>query len=78
MRSDKELGIVRELLPTRTAALSKITIGAIQDLGLQVDYSTTDNFPAAEFKPGCACRINRGRALSKIEQDTDTRSRAMT
>lgn len=35
--------------------LSRITIGSLQDLGYQVDYSTADSFVRADLSPSCTC-----------------------
>jgi Leishmanolysin len=42
-----------------TPMLSRITIGSLQDLGFQVDYSKADSYTKANLGPGCTCARRR-------------------
>jgi hypothetical protein len=35
--------------------LSRITVGSLQDMGYQVDYSKADSFTRADLAPSCTC-----------------------
>lgn len=40
---------------TGNTPISRITIGALEDLGYGVDYSKADPFTAADLDPACSC-----------------------
>lgn len=50
-----------------TNPLSRITVGSLQDLGYQVDYSNADAFGRSDLNPLCLCGVRKkARSLSDM------------
>lgn len=40
--------------------ISRITVGSLEDMGYEVDYSKADPLFASDLSPNCVCTIRRG------------------
>lgn len=47
----------------RRGPVSRVTIGALEDLGYTVDYSKADSFGASDVAASCRCSDSSSRAL---------------
>ena len=55
---------------TGDTPISRITIGALEDLGYGVDYSKADPFTVADLNPACSCvRRHRNNNLRRVLQN---------
>lgn len=48
---------------------SRITLGALEDLGYMVDYFQADDFTAADLGTGCACSRRLGQSIAEHRQE---------
>ena len=54
--------------------LSRVTIGALEDIGYKVDYGTADSYSTGNINPSCLC--NSGRVVRRsLRQRTQFTSR---
>jgi Leishmanolysin len=68
MRSELMTGFINS---GRVNALSRITIGSLDDMGYQVDYSMADAYGRADLNPNCTCSASTRRLRSKIRKLMD-------
>lgn len=57
--------------------ISRVTIGSLEDMGYEVDYSAADPFTAADLSPSCTCTNLEEGATLKLDDSSKISSQSL-
>jgi hypothetical protein len=67
-----ESELMTTILNTEGNPLARITIGGLQDLGYEVDYTNAEPFSSADIDPSCLCNNRKERQLLRQQNSNRT------